>query len=298
VARLRIGTSGWSYREWRGLVYPDQLPSSRWLKHYATLFDTVEVNASFYRLLRHADTRQWHAGTPDGFEFALKGSRFITHFLKLRDCGPALERYFAPLEPLADKIGPIVFQTALQFEANPERLQAFLALLPHSQRFAFEFRHSSWHTPRVRRLLREKNVAFVPFEIAALRGPRVVTADFVYVRLHGRKPGYKGDYSRQALAPWAEWLRRQIRRGRDAYVFFDNTAERDAAVRNARMLREMVIDGRKRSGATRRSASFTCPPCSGETSHSLRKSRSGRASFVEPAGPTARRRRTASALSR
>jgi len=267
LARLRVGTSGWSYREWRGLVYPARLPSSRWLAHYTGLFDTVEVNASFYRLLKRSDTLQWRQATPAGFLFALKGSRFITHFLKLRNCAPALRRFFAPLAPLGDKAGPIVFQTAYQFEADPRRLEEFLDLLPTGRRYAFEFRHPSWHTPAVRRILRRRNAAFVPFEIGRLRGPNLVTADFVYVRLHGRKPGYKGDYTRRALAPWAKWLRQQIRRGRDAYVFFDNTAEGDAAVRNAQTLRAMVNGEEKSRGARRRPARLLNDMSQAEQAH-------------------------------
>ena len=242
-ARLRVGTSGWSYREWRGLVYPAGLAASRWLEHYTSLFDTVERNVSFYRLLKSADSSAWHGGTPADFVFAIKGSRFITHFLKLRNCGRALRRYFAPLAPLGNKAGPIVFQTSLQFEADPERLEDFLERLPAGRRYAFEFRHPSWHCPPVLRILRRNNAAFVPFEIGRLRGPRVATADFVYVRLHGRKPGYKGDYSRRALGPWAQWVRQQIKRGRDTYVYFDNTAQGDAAVRNARAFRSIVLAG-------------------------------------------------------
>ena len=247
MARLRVGTSGWSYREWRNLVYPKRLPMARWLEHYASLFDSVELNVSFYRLLKHGDTAQWRAATPEDFVFSAKGSRFITHFLKLRNCGQALRRYFAPLAPLGDKAGPIVFQTALRFEADPARLEAFLALLPAGRRYAFEFRHASWHTPEVLGILRRRNVAFVPFEIGRLRGPRLATADFVYVRLHGRKPGYKGDYTRRALGEWAEWVRRQLRRGRDAYVYFDNTAEGDAAVRNAQAFRALLAPERRRA---------------------------------------------------
>jgi uncharacterized protein YecE (DUF72 family) len=245
LARLRVGTSGWSYREWRGQVYPQRLPAARWLRHYTGLFDTVELNVTFYRLLRRTDARQWRAETPEGFVFAAKGSRFITHFLKLRNCGRALRRYFAPLGALDEKLGPIVFQTALQFEADPPRLAEFLARLPAGRRYAFEFRHPSWHTPAVLRLLRRHNAAFVPFEIGRLRGPRLATADFVYVRLHGRRPGYKGDYTRRALAPWAAWIREQLRRGRDAYVYFDNTAEGDAAVRNGQQFRAMVAGARR-----------------------------------------------------
>jgi uncharacterized protein YecE (DUF72 family) len=252
MARLRVGTSGWSYPEWRGLVYPPRLGSGRWLQFYATLFDTVEVNASFYRLLKRPAVARWRRETPDDFLFALKGSRFITHMLKLTRPELALRRYFAPLAPLGAKAGPVVFQTPLAFTADAARLEAFLAALPPGRRYAFEFRHASWHVPAVLRLLRRHNAAFVPFEIGRLRGPRLVTADFVYVRLHGRKPGYRGDYTRRALADWATWVRGQLARGRDAYVYFDNTAERDSAVRNAQQLRALVAAGARRGAAAAR----------------------------------------------
>jgi uncharacterized protein YecE (DUF72 family) len=240
VARLRVGTSGWSYPEWRGHVYPARLLAARWLAFYATLFDTVEVNASFYRLLRRADAARWRDTVPDDFVFALKGSRFITHMLRFTQPQRALRRFFAPVKALGDKTGPIVFQTPPTFAVDPARLAAFLEALPPGRRYAFEFRHPSWHVPGVLRLLRRHNAAFVPFEIGRLRGPRRATADFVYVRLHGRKPGYRGNYTRQALGEWADWIRRQLRAGRDAYVYFDNTAERDHAARNAETLRGLV----------------------------------------------------------
>ena len=151
-----VGCSGWNYAEWRGTVYPRKLPRSRWLEHYATLFDTVEVNATFYRLPTTKAVAGWVDQTPDDFRFAVKASRYLTHIRRLRDLGPGLERFYACIEPLvrSPKLGPVLWQLPETFHRDDERLAAALERLPPG-RHCFEFRHASWFVDDVYALLRQ-----------------------------------------------------------------------------------------------------------------------------------------------
>jgi uncharacterized protein YecE (DUF72 family) len=250
MARHWVGTSGWSYQTWRGLVYPRGLKPVDWLAHYARRLATVELNASFYRLPQERAVAAWAERTPEGFLFAVKAWRAITHMRRLQGCEDLLERFFARMAGLGGKAGPALFQLPPHFAADLGRLEGFLAGLPQGRRYVFEFRDPSWHDPAVYDLLRRANAAFCPFEMGPRRAPRVATADFVYVRLHGRKSGYRGNYSAAALADWAGWLKAQLSEGRDAYVYFDNTDEADFAVRNAEALDRLLRNGQARSRVT------------------------------------------------
>lgn len=251
MARHFVGTSGWSYPHWRGLVYPRGLKAGDWLAHYATLLKSVELNASFYRLPAETMLAGWRTRTPEDFVFAVKAWRMITHLKRLNDCAEPLDAFLKLSAKLGRKRGPVLFQLPPKFGADRERLAAFLVLLPKGLRCAFEFRDPSWHGEETYALLRERNAAFVPFELGRLRSPRLATADFVYVRLHGRKGRYCGNYAPQTLRAWARWLEAQMAEGRDAYVYFDNTDEADYAVRNARALDALLSEPRGPSARRR-----------------------------------------------
>lgn len=238
--QVLVGTSGWSYSGWRGLFYPRGLGAGEWLGHYATRFQTVELNASFYRLPSEAMIARWASVTPERFVFALKASRLITHLKRLHECEAALAEFLGRSAGLGAKRGPILFQLPPRFAPDLGRLRAFLALLPRGLRCAFEFRDARWHDEPVYTALADYGAAFCPFELGPLRAPRVVTADFVYVRLHGRKGFYQGRYSKSELAEWVAWLDARRDAGLDGYVYFDNTDVADDAVRNALSLRSML----------------------------------------------------------
>lgn len=240
MARHWIGTSGWSYANWRGVFYPRGLKQGDWISFYAEHLPSVEVNATFYRLPQEKMLTGWAEKTPNDFLFAVKAWRAISHYKRLHDCEESLKIFLARLWPIERKLGPILIQLPPRFACDPDRLAGFLALLPEGRRFAFEFRDPSWHDDVIYDLLARHNAAFCPFELASLRSPRVATADFVYVRLHGRKARYRGAYSGQALRSWATWLAEQMAAGRDAYVYFDNTDEADHAVRDAARLAAML----------------------------------------------------------
>ena len=202
------------------------------------------MNASFYRLPQEKTLRAWADKTPDGFLFSVKAWRAITHFRRLQGCREHLRSMLLRFDLLGDKCGPILFQLPPRFAADLPRLDAFLGQLPAGRRYAFEFRDPAWHTAAVYDALARHNAAFCPFELAEQTGPRIVTADFAYVRLHGHRARYRGAYGDAALAGWAEWLGLRLAEGRDVYVYFDNTDEADHAVRDARRL-EALLAGPK-----------------------------------------------------
>ena len=236
---IRIGTSGWHYNHWRDRFYPDKLPASRMLAHYAAQFDTVELNNSFYRLPSESAFRDWRDTTPANFRFAVKASRFITHMKKLKDPEPALANFLPRAEILGRKLGPILFQLPPWWELNLERLEAFLEALPRGHRYCFELRNATWHTPEVFAALRSHNAAFCIYEIAGFQSAHDLTADFAYVRLHGPGGAYQGSYSDATLAEWAQRIREWQRRLKQIYIYFDNDQEAFAA-RNALRLKELL----------------------------------------------------------
>jgi uncharacterized protein YecE (DUF72 family) len=183
------------------------MPPSRWLEHYARSFDTVEVNATFYRLPRPSSVARWVAQSPPQFAIAVKGSRYLTHIKRLNDLGPGLERFFACIQPLlrSQKLGPILWQLPPNFKRDDERLARALERLPKEQRHAFEFREPSWFHRDVYALLREHRVALVigdrP-EVHAFQSHELTT-DFTYVRFHSGTRGARGNYSDAELEAWA-----------------------------------------------------------------------------------------------
>lgn len=219
---IRLGTSGWHYKHWRETFYPQGLSSDAWLQYYAGLFSTVEVNNSFYHLLPATSVKAWVRDTPREFLFAVKGSRFITHNKKLKDPTPALKRFFAPLKYFGPCLGPIVFQLPPRWGVNVERLGEFLKALPRRRRYAFELRNPAWHCEPVYEVLRRYNAAFCLFELAGAKTPDIVTADFIYVRLHGPGGKYQGRYTEADLRTWARKIRRWEKSGKDIYLYFDN----------------------------------------------------------------------------
>jgi uncharacterized protein YecE (DUF72 family) len=221
---IRVGTSGWRYPEWRGVFYPKGLPQRRELEYISRKLDTLEINGSFYSLQRPESYQRWYAETPDGFLFAVKGSRFITHMRRLRDVEAPLARFFASgVYLLRDKLGPVLWQLPPTFAFDPDRLTAFFRLLPRPTRHALEVRHPSFADPGFLDLLREHRIALVIADTAG-RFPYLedVTADFAYVRLHGDVELYASQYGSDALDTWAKRIRGLADAVPDVYVYFDN----------------------------------------------------------------------------
>ena len=245
---IRVGCSGWSYEHWRGVLYPESGSSARWLALYAQVFDTVELNASFYRLPRTETVARWAAGTPSGFCFAVKGSRYLTHVKRLREAEASvalLEERIAPLRR-ARKLGAFLWQLPPTFRRDDARLQSALDALPPG-RHAFEFRNASWFDDAIYSLLREYGVALVVADRAPDEpSPWIETADWAYLRFHAGR-GRNGNYSARQLEEWSE---RIAERCDDAYVYFNNDWN-GYAVHNARELRRLLgrKTGRESAGA-------------------------------------------------
>jgi uncharacterized protein YecE (DUF72 family) len=240
MGAFRVGCSGWNYDDWRGRVYPKGLPTSRWLEHYATLFDTVEVNSTFYRLASRDAVEQWRRQTPDGFTFALKASRYLTHMKRLTDMDRGVRRFYERIDPLVGtpKLGPVVWQLPEAFRRDDERLAFALDRLPPG-RHCFELRHQSWFVPEVYALLRAHGVALAIGD--SPRRPWVehaITTDWTFVRFHHGHRGRRGNYSETELREWAERLD-DWRRRVEVYVYFNNDWE-GFAVRNGQRLRELL----------------------------------------------------------
>lgn len=233
-----VGTSGWHYDHWRGVFYPDCLPKSHWLEHYSRYFNSVEINGSFYRLPSEKAVREWRDATPNGFQFAIKVSRYITHMKKLKEVDDALSVFLDRLAPLGDKLGPVLFQLPPRWGKDADRLEKFLSRLPAEMEWVFEFRDPSWHCDEVYRLLRKYNAAFCVFDLAGFTSPVAVTADFAYLRLHGPGEAYCGRYGETGLHPWLQWLEEQKNLSR-AYVYFDND-QAGYAVEDAQLFRRLI----------------------------------------------------------
>jgi len=221
MAQLRIGCSGWVYKDWLGPFYPEGTKDRDRLAYYATQFDTAEINASFYRLPSEAMVEGWAARAPDGFLFAWKVSRFITHNKKLRDCAEPVALVFGRMAPLGDKLGPSLIQLPPQLRRDDDRLAGFLRLLPKG-RHTVEFRHPSWYDPAVFRLLGEFDAALCISDHHSAPAPWEVTASWVYVRGHGPGGRYFGRYEPPELAQWAARIAAWRAEGRDVYAYFDN----------------------------------------------------------------------------
>jgi len=237
--KIIVGTSGWNYDHWKGSFYPPELKQKEWLDYYAGRLTTVEINNSFYNLPSEKTFRKWAEMVPPGFIFSIKASRYITHMKKLKDPREPLERFLDRIEVLEERQGPVLFQLPPHWNANPERLEAFLDELSGNIRSTFEFRDRSWWNDRIYGILEERNAAFCIFHLTGEQSPKEVTADFVYIRLHGPADAYEGLYDKETLSGWAGAASAWAASGKDVYIYFDNDQNGYAAM-NAMQLREMT----------------------------------------------------------
>lgn len=236
-----IGTSGWSYDHWVGVLYPKSAKSLDRLDHYARRFRTVEVNNTFYRWPKDEVFSIWQERAPDGFVFSAKASRGLTQFRKLNDPVPWLERMDAGLSRLKEKRGATLYQLPPHFPINLSRLDEFLSVVPSRERTAVEFRHPTWNMEETFSVLERHGTAYCVTSGANLPCVLRATADFVFVRLHGpdRSHLYAGSYSEDDLRWWADRVGEWKSQGRDVYAYFNNDGY-GHAVRNALRLRELV----------------------------------------------------------
>ncbi len=232
-----MGCSGWVYRHWRDVVYPADLPARRWFEHYARLFDTVEINNSFYRLPTEAAVEGWAAQAPPGFTYALKLGQFGSHRMKLRDAASWLPNHLDRLERLGKAAGPTLVQLPPRWRRNPERLDEFLSVAPKAYRWAVELREPSWLHEDVFDVLRRHDAALCIHDL--LPGhPWELTAGWAYVRFHGPSAlehKYQGRYGPARLSPVADRVAAWVAAGCDVYAYFNND-DSGFAVEDARWL--------------------------------------------------------------
>jgi uncharacterized protein YecE (DUF72 family) len=245
MAGFFIGTSGWNYQHWKGIFYPDGVPARRWLEYYAEHFNTAEVNYSFYRLPKPSTYEKWLTQVPDDFIFALKCSRLITHAKRLGSLGDLWQNFLRNAVTLDNGLGPILCQFPDRFEVDVTRLDEFLSIarsaVEHNLdiRLATEFRHDSWFSPEVYRVLEKHNTALVI--ASSSRYPRVeaVTADFAYFRYHGPGALFGSKYSDRELEKEARLMSRLRDRDLDVYAYFNNDGH-GYAVQNAFTLQDKL----------------------------------------------------------
>ena len=239
MGHFLVGTSGWSYRDWRGRFYTLGTAVGDYLPEYARTFNTVELNNSFYRQPPPESFAEWAAKTPEQFIFTVKASRYITHLKKLSATKEPLERFLAAARNLGPQLGPILFQFPGNWKANPERLDGFLDLFPDDLRAVFEFRHPSWFEPVILSILKDHGAALCHAYSDRRPISEAVTGDFIYIRLHGRRPTYASRYRLQELRELAGKILVQLEAENDVYVYFNNDANA-YAVANALELIDLV----------------------------------------------------------
>jgi uncharacterized protein YecE (DUF72 family) len=246
---VRVGTSGWQYKDWRGPLYPPRVPRRLWLETYAGRFSTVELNNAFYRLPEVSAFESWRERTPDGFVMAVKASRFLTHVKRLREPEEPVERLLSRARGLGDRLGPVLLQLPPDLRAEPGRLDACLASFPADIRVAVEPRHPSWWSDETEAVLRGRGAALCWADRESHPvTPLWRTADWGYLRLHAGRARPWPSYGRQALVTWADRIAGTFgsagtggcaRQAADAYVYFNNDLG-GAAVRDATVMESLV----------------------------------------------------------
>mgnify|MGYP003574877510 CR=1 FL=1 len=219
---IHIGTSGWSYKHWRGTFYPLDIKIKDHFLYYTKMFNSVEINNTFYGVPSDETFLKWKKQVPENFMYVIKANRFITHLKKLHDPLESLPSFLGKTAFLSTKLGAVLFQLPPSLKIDLTLLETFVAALPSQNRYVFEFRNTTWYEPEVYELLKKYNIAFCIYELAGHISPTITTADFVYLRLHGPGAGkYQGSYSDEALMEWAVQCKKWLET-KDVFVYFDN----------------------------------------------------------------------------
>jgi uncharacterized protein YecE (DUF72 family) len=238
--QIRVGASGWHYDHWKGVFYPDDVPKTCWLNYYATKFDTVEINNTFYHLPAASTFEKWRDQVPAGFLFTLKASRYMTHIKRLLDPEDSVDLFFERAELLEDKLGPVLFQLPPSYHKDIDRLETFLQVVRHRAQSFFEFRHESWFDEDTWGLLDRFGAGLCVHDHGSSAPPRVITGKMIYLRLHGAAGGrYEGKYSDSQLKDWADWIGENRSKVTHVYAYFNNDVH-GYAVENAMTLRSLL----------------------------------------------------------
>jgi uncharacterized protein YecE (DUF72 family) len=234
-----IGTSGWYYVHWFGRFYPSNISKKELLAYYSRHFDTVELNSSFYRLPSENAVKCWRLNIKKDFLFSVKVSRLITHYRRLKNTDGLLKSFLNRVSLLKEKLGPILFQLPPGFSKDMNTLKEFLSILPKKFKAAIEFREENWVCKEVFRLLSEFNVAYCIISMPDFPVVFEKTADFSYIRFHGKDVLYGSEYKEEELSYFAERINRFLKKGADTYIYFNNDANA-FAVKNAMYLRGIL----------------------------------------------------------
>ena len=238
--RFLVGTSGWTYPQWKGLFYPEGWPQSRWFEYYITKFATVEVNATFYRWFKDPTYHKWRARAPAGFRYVLKAPKLITHRKYLKDVREQIGDFCRSAALLEDRLGLILLQLAPNMPHDLDLLRSALLEFDDPRKIAVEFRHQQWFVDETRNLLEELGSVFCTADSPKTKLMNWVTSEVAYIRLHGRRRWYAHDYSRRELAEIADLAREMVTAGaKTIYIFFNNDSEGNAP-KNALTLQEML----------------------------------------------------------
>jgi uncharacterized protein YecE (DUF72 family) len=237
---VRVGTSGWDYRDWASRFYPRDLPRDRWLEFYAREFDTVELNNSFYRLPDADAFTTWARRVPDGFSFAVKASRYLTHVRRLLEPTEPLHRLWSRARCLGEHLGPVLYQLPPRWRPNPERLARFLEALPDGHPQALEIRDPRWYGRWLVSRLESAGVALCLHDMVGSAPRPEPIGPFVYVRFHGSGIRYGGRYTPQRLAAWASRMAEWAASGSPVWAYFNNDFD-GHAIRDAERLRSMLM---------------------------------------------------------
>jgi uncharacterized protein YecE (DUF72 family) len=276
-----VGTSGFDYRDWRGTFYPRFIKSSERLAFYAEHFDTVELNVTFYRMPAASAFRGWRDAVPDGFRFAVKASRYLTHIKRLQDPRGSVEYLMERASILGDRLGPILLQLPPNMEIDLDRLGRTLEAFGPKVRVAVEPRHKSWFVPELCEVLRAHDAAFVVADRRRPITPLWSTGGWLYLRMHEGRATPRPCYGRTALGSWVARLGALPDADRDGYVYFNND-HRACAIKNAVVFRRML-----EHAAPDRAGSRPAPASSPAAAHSSRSARAGRPGRAAGAGPAA-----------
>ena len=249
--KLYIGTSGWAYNHWIGIFYPKELPSKDRLKYFSSYFNTAEINYSFYHLPTESTYKKWYQETPKDFVFSVKASRFITHIKRLKGVKIAWKKFLQNALHLKEKLGPILFQFPPSFKATNENIKRVEEFLENSQRIrekkfakdsrvklAFEFRHPSWCSQEIYKLLEKYNAAWVIADSKSYPKEEICTSDFVYIRMHGPGELFASKYSDSQIKKLSNLIKKYLKNNKEVYVYFNNDFY-GYAIENAKTLKRL-----------------------------------------------------------
>lgn len=237
--KLHIGCSGWNYDHWKGLFYPEKSSTQEWFGEYAKIFQTVEINNTFYNLPELSVFKKWHDQAPESFIYAVKANRFITHMKKLKDPALSVRKFITRVKALKEHLGPVLFQLPPHWSVNIKRLDGFTDILPAGLDYVFEFRDPSWYDEKVYKLLDEKGISMCLHDMKGSEAPLISVGDICYVRFHGSGQLYGGRYPKKDIIRWAKFIKKELKSGREVYAYFNNDAETNAPKDALRLLGEI-----------------------------------------------------------